>query len=191
MWVRVTRYALHCLPRLAMTRQGAAYRLGGRDLNADLQPHWRRLLVERFGAASAAGCSLDEDWRGQYEEQERQLSEKAERIKAKVQGMFKEARQQKQQRCAQVQLSATGRGDVLSSYRSQLRCICSVPTGDCSAADAPDAEACVGRQQSTQHGTVQHQADPAEEAGLCQSAGCQAAGGNAGAAASRTTCIAQ
>ena len=111
MWVHVTRYALHCLPRLAMTsRQGAAYRLGGRELNADLQPHWRRLLVERFGAASAADCSLDEDWRGQYEEQERQLSEKAERIKAKVQGMFEEVRQQKQQRCAQVHLPATWMG---------------------------------------------------------------------------------
>jgi len=83
-----------------------------------LQPHWHRLLVEKFGAASClgdshSGSSGDGDgsiaggdgaWRAAYDAKERERAEKEQRIREKCQRMFEQERTAKQQRCTQVRV---------------------------------------------------------------------------------------
>ncbi len=67
---------------------------GGRDISTDLQQHWQRLLVGRFGRAAyvAGGGSC----RMQYDAKLREHEEKGRRICNKIQLMFQQDRESKQ-----------------------------------------------------------------------------------------------
>lgn len=96
-------------------------RAGGRDIGTDLQPHWHRLLVQKFGAASCLGDSHssssgdgdgdgsiaggDGAWRVAYDAKERERAEKEQRIREKCQRMVEQERTAKQQRCTQVRVT--------------------------------------------------------------------------------------
>lgn len=98
-------------------------RAGGRDIGAELDPHWQRLAASRFGQTDASDCSSgsssrhvqggsvassggDSDsvgrWRSLYDAKARDHADKQQRVKEKVQRMFHAEKAAKQQRSARV-----------------------------------------------------------------------------------------
>jgi hypothetical protein len=143
----LTHQSMHC--RLGYTiSQAYADRIctchecsaGGRDISTELDAHWQRHAMERFGQANANessrsigqlqsssvqtsshgiarnGSSMCH-WRSEYERQAMEHAEKQQRVRDKVQRMFHAEKAAKEQRSAQVRMPWCCHGGALPMYR--------------------------------------------------------------------------